>query len=113
MAFSDLKFPEHQRAQLRAHLEGIRVSTGSPMPPAAVDEIVDLACHAAAEARKAMFRVLDTASHRAVATTAVGIAASLLKADLEQIEAGIRSYAEERGSQIFETTVQIGVQAHG
>lgn len=113
MVFSSLEFAEYPRAEIRALIDGFRQSTDSAMPATAVDEIVDIALHAAQSARSAMFRVLDSASQPAITVTAVGIATSLLKSDLEKIADGIAAYATQSGASLHRASVHVGGQAHG
>ncbi len=113
MGFSKLQFAPYPRNELRQHIDRIRVSSNSPMPAAAVDEVADLACHAAQTARDALMRVLDSASHPAIANTAIGIAASLLRSDMDRIEAGLREFSENTGAPFFCGTITVGGQAHG
>lgn len=113
MAFSTLEFASYPRAEIRQHVDKIRVSSNSPMPATAVDEIADLACHAAATGRSALMRVLDGASHAGVSGTALGIAASLLKSDMERIQSALQQYSQDSGTPFFNETITIGGQSNG
>ncbi|WP_454599095.1 hypothetical protein [Qipengyuania sp. SM2507] len=104
---SSMEFPEPPRRQLRAYLNETRLASGSTMPPSAVDEAVDIACHAVESARRTFFETLDRASDPRITTTALGIANSLLKADCERIEEGLRAYAEASGAAFHETRMEI------
>ena len=100
MVFSTLQFPDYPRASVRAGL----VAAG--VPAHHVDEVVDLACLAAANARASMLLVLDRASIPSVSTCAVGIAASLMKADADRLIEALQSYATDRGLQAREFKVK-------
>lgn len=108
-----MKWPDYPRAQIRDRIDAMRRTTGSPMPAIAVDEIVDIALHAAASARLAMMETLDRASEPAVATTALGIAASMVKADMDHLEGALTKYAEAKGKPLFRERIMMGGPAHG
>tara|TARA_R110002072_G_scaffold38314_3_gene110881 strand:- start:2546 stop:2878 length:333 start_codon:yes stop_codon:yes gene_type:complete len=107
LCLTSIDFPAHPRRQLRACLEEQRIASGSQMPAAAVDEAVDLACHAAESARRTMFEILDRASDPRITTTSIGLAISLLSSDCARIEAGLRDYAEQTGATFREARVEI------
>lgn len=109
--YETLVFPTYPRQQIRAHLVDVRKRTGSAMPDAAIDEIVDLACHAAETGRRAMLAVIDRASDPRISTTAVGIAVSLLAHDLNLMTEGFLHAAQTVGAH-YETAT-VGVPAHG
>lgn len=111
MQFSTISFEDYPRQELRDHLLGMRAQTGSPMPLSAIDEIVDLACHAAERSRSAALEVLDRASDPRISNTAIGLAFSLIASDCKTIEAALRLYASETGKPLF--VGSIGGQAHG
>ena len=104
---SSLDFPEHPRRELRAYLNDTRIASGSQMPAAAVDEAVDLACHAAQCARRTLLETLDRSSDPRIVTTSLGLAISLLSNDCKRIEAGLRSYAESSGAAFHEAQLEI------
>lgn len=109
--FATMAFPPYPRRELRAQIVGLRQRTGSPMPDDAIDEIVDIACHAAEVGRRAMLEVIDRASDPRVSTTAVGIAGSLLAHDLRLLAEGLQHAAKVTGAH-FETST-LKVQANG
>jgi nitrogen-specific signal transduction histidine kinase len=109
--FAPMAFPPYPRRELRQHLVKMRAATNSPMPDAAMDEVVDLACHAAECRRKAMLEVIDRASDHRVSTTAVGIASSLLAHDIKILIAGLQHAATEVGLHYESTTIE--GRAHG
>lgn len=109
--YETLAFQPYPRREIRAHLCGVRQRTGSSMPDAAIDEIVDIACHAAETGRRAMLAVIDRASDPRIATTAVGIAVSLLAHDLKLMTEGFQYAAQKVGAHYETATVE--VQAHG
>ena len=110
--FAMMAFAPYPRAQLRAQLMQMRAERCSEMPLEAVDEIVDLACHAAESGRQAMLQVNDRASSWPVATTAIGPATSLLAHDLKLLTEGLRHAAAAAGLH-YEIRNIGGAQAHG
>lgn len=109
--FRTLTFAPYPRAELRQHLVNMRTANNSPMPDAAIDEIVDLACHAAISGRTAMLEVIDRASDYRVSITAVGIASSLMAHDMKIFIEGLQHAAEHCGLH-FESS-RVGGQANG
>lgn len=109
--FATMPFAPYPRRELRAHLVKMRSANSSPMPDAAIDEIVDLACHAAESGRRAMLEVVDRAADHRVSITAIGIAASLLAHDLRLMMDGLEQAARASGLHFEKST--LGVQAHG
>lgn len=81
------------------------------MPDAAIDEIVDMACHAAESGRRSMLEAIDRSSDRRIAMTAIGIAGSLLARDLELLKEGLEFAAKQSGLHFERSTLE--VQAHG
>ncbi|WP_338445925.1 hypothetical protein V5F89_12320 [Pelagerythrobacter marensis] len=104
--FATLEFPDFPRADLRAHL----LSCEGNIPASAVDEIVDIACHAAASARTSMLEVLDRASNPMISMTAFGLAASLALHDAERMREGLKAAAQREGVTFFEGQLE---KAHG
>ena len=113
MPLADLKFADYPRRELRAGLQASVRDHGSAMPEYALDEIVDLACHAAAASRRAMLEVLDRASDSRMTPTAVGLAISLIASDCEAFEGALRHYAKSTGAVFEAKSVKIGGAAHG
>lgn len=111
LVFADIAFPPAPRPELRAKLRSLRAERASSMPDSAIEEIVDIACHAAETGRKAMLEVLDRSSDYRVSITAAGIAASILQADLKALIEGLEAGASATGLH-FETAT-LEVQAHG
>ncbi len=109
--FAAMPFAPYPRVELRAHLVRMRAANNSPMPDAAIEEIVDLACHAAETARLGLLEVVDRASDHRVSITAIGIATSLLAHDCELIKEALQHAAVANGLH-FETGT-LKVQAHG
>lgn len=107
--FATIKFAPHPRTELRKHL--IARAAGSKMPDAAVDEIVDMACHAAESGRRAMLETIDRSSDSRIAMTAIGIAGSLLAHDLELLKEGLQFAATQTGLHFEVGTLE--VKAHG
>lgn len=110
--FSALSFPPYPRAELRAHLVKMRAANNSPMPDAAVDEIVDLACHAAESSRRTMLETIDRSSDPRVSLTAVGIASSLMAHDMKIFIEGLQEMAQQFGLH-FESSRIVAEKAHG
>ena len=104
MSFATIAFPDYPRAQLR---EAIRAT--SKVPPDKLDEVVDIACHAAHSARLKLLEVLDTASDERVTVTAAGPAFSLLEHDVKIMIEALRAYARVSGKPA--TDVQLEVPA--
>ena len=104
-------WPDYPRAALRAKLLELHAANGITPPDGAVDEIVDLACHAAASARTAMFTVLASASDPRSAISAIGPAASFLGHTIDVIRAAQKDFAEAAGLDFTETTIP-GAPAH-
>jgi hypothetical protein len=111
--FATLSMPCYPRAEIRAQLVNMRAANNSPMPDAAIDEIVDLACHAAQSGRQAMLQVIDRASDYRVSVTAVGIASSLMAHDMKLLIEGLQHAAQHVGLHFESTTISAGGQAHG
>lgn len=109
--FAKMGFAPYPRGQLRAALMQMRAERYSAMPENAVDEIVDLACHAAESGRHAMLQVIDRASSFQVAVTAIGPAASLLAHDLKLLAEGLERAAAVTG--LHHEVRNIGGQANG
>jgi hypothetical protein len=110
---ASVHFAAHLRRELRQHLVNMRTANNSPMPDAAIDEIVDIACHAAESGRKAMLEVIDRASDPRVSITAVGIASSLLAHDMKIFIEALQEFAATSGLHYESTTISAGGQAHG
>lgn len=101
MKFGTIEFAAFPRAELRKLLAS-QVQT----PPQYIDEVVDLAVHAADCGSRAMLEVLDRASHPGVSVTAIGMAASLLRSRLEMLEAGLKEGAKHAGLRTYEGSVK-------
>ncbi len=101
--FSTIEFADYPRAAIRAHLLGL----GGNIPPACVDEIVDIACFAADSARRQMMAVLDRSSDPRVATTAIGLAVSLAISDMERLQVGLAAFAKSAGLQTYSGKVEV------
>lgn len=99
-SYATLSFLDYPRAELRAHL----VKTSS-CPPEHIDEVVDIACHAAASARLTLLETIDRAGSWRISTTAIGIAVSLLQHDMEMLRAGLIDTAKTFGIPVAEGTV--------
>jgi hypothetical protein len=110
-SFAATKFAPYPRRELRAHIMQLRQRTGSNMPDAAVDEIVDIACHAAESGRRAMLETLDRASDPRIANTAIGLASSLLASDLNFHNQAVKEFAKQSGLHFEEARLE--VQADG
>lgn len=104
--FATLEFADYPRADLRAHL----LSLGGSIPASAVDEIVDIACHAADTARRSMVEVLDRASNPLISMTAFGLAASLAAHDAETMKSGLKATAQSTGLAFYDGPLE---KAHG
>ena len=109
---ASVSFPPAPRRELRQHLVNMRAANNSPMPDAAIDEIVDLACHAAESGRKAMLEVIDRASDHRVSITAVGIASSLMAHDMKIFIELLQEFAAASGIHFEQSTIVAGGQAH-
>lgn len=105
--FATIEWPDYPRRELRAKLVDHAREANSPMPPAAIDEIVDLACHAAALARRAMLEAIDRTIDPRVATTAVGLASSLVRHDCGQLEEALKAYASQSGAKFYSSRVEV------
>jgi hypothetical protein len=100
MSFAAIRFPEYPRAEIRAG-----IAAQSNAPDWAIDQIVDIACHAAASGRRTMLETVDRASDHRVAHTALGIAVSLLKSDADNLIKSLQKYAAETGHEASEFVV--------
>lgn len=109
--FATIDFAPHPRHQIRQHILGMRAKNNSPMPDAAVEEIVDIALHAAESGRRAMLEVIDRASDTRVSISAISIAASLLGHDMKTLIGGLEDAAKKVGLHFESAT--LGAQAHG
>jgi hypothetical protein len=109
--FATMGFAPYPKAQLRAQLLQMRAERTPNMPLEAVEEIVDLACHAAETGRRAMLEVIDRASSWRIATTAIGPATSLLAHDLQLLTEGLQHAAAAAG--LHHEIRNIGGQARG
>lgn len=98
--FGDLPASDYPREKIRATL----LAAGAP--PQHVDEVVDIACHASASARKTMLEVLDRASEYRVALIAIGIAVALVRTEAEWLEQGLKHAAAAAGLKTFEGRLQ-------
>jgi len=107
MALSDYKFPDYPRRELRAALQASVRASGSPMPETAMDEIVDLAVHAAGSARRAMIETVERASDPRMVKTASGLAISLIASDCQMFENALRAYAKATGAVFNEHRVEV------
>ena len=107
MALGTIEFADYPRNELRAILRRNRDANASGMPDSAIEEIVDLACHAAASARQSMLDTLDRASDGRITRTALGLATSLVASDCKKFEEALRSYAEANGKPLHVETVTV------
>lgn len=105
-------WPDYPRAALRAKILELHAANGTTVPANVIDEIVDLACHAAASARTTLFTVLASCSDPRTAITACGPAIGMLGADLGVIRDAQEDFAKTLGIPFVETSLA-GVQAHG
>jgi hypothetical protein len=105
-------WPDYPRAELRAKILELHAANGTTLPAGAIDEIVDLACHAAATARTSLFTVLASCSDPRTAITAIGPAIGMLGADLGVIRDAQEDFAKVLGIPFVETTLK-GGRAHG
>lgn len=96
---------EPPRAELRATLLAAHRKNGVEMPEGALDEVVDMACHAAAEARSAFLRVLGS-SRMAVGLTALGPAAALLQHDLDLLQSATTDVGQKVGARTVTATLE-------
>lgn len=112
-SLASVVFAPPPRRELRQHLVNMRAANNSPMPDAAIDEIVDLSCHAAEIGRKAMLEVIDRASDYRVSITAAGIASSLMAHDMKIFIEALQEFAAHTGLHYEATTIVAGGQAHG
>ena len=101
MDLTKISFPEPPRSKLRAHLQAPLCEAGQPN----IDEIVDIAIHAAVQARQTLLQVLQYPSNPSVTATATGIAASLVAVDMAYIEAFIRAFGARNGKPVYEGTI--------
>ncbi len=92
-------YPIEMRMSLRSQM----VAGG--MPENHVDEIVDLAFHAAEEAIDTIWRITGQGSNDGVCTCAVGPAMSLLEASAGEQLTRIKEYAAQRGLKSATVTV--------
>ncbi|MDG6079779.1 hypothetical protein E3U23_11320 [Erythrobacter litoralis] len=113
MSFEHLELPDYPRRELREQIRKTAAQNGSGITPAAIDEVVDLACHAAESSRKAAFAVLDRASDPRISTTAVGIAFSLIAHDCEAMRSALEFAASATGKKFTNMTLKVGGQANG
>jgi hypothetical protein len=102
MKFSRITFPKRPRTEILAMLVA-----ESDVPADKLDEVVDLACHAAAAAREKALEVVDSSSNPQVAMTAIGIAFSLLKYDAKDMLSALQEFAKERGSTATFSTISV------
>ena len=86
----DTLFPQYPAAKIKA---GIRAAQGSQSPSAAIDEIVDIAIHAAVQSRRTLLQVLNYPNDPRVTKTATGIALSLLVQDLTVMLEAVKAAA--------------------
>ena len=100
-------FPPYPRAEIRAKIDEVRKRENSPMPDAALDEIVDLALHAAATARQTMFDVLARASDPRISHTAIGVAGGLLASDLRHLQGALEDWARETGKPMYHERLEV------
>jgi hypothetical protein len=105
-------WPDYPRAELRARIVELHAANGTTVPADAIDEIVDLACHAAASARTSLFTVLASCSDPRIAITAVGPAIGMLGGDLSVITEAQEDFAKMIGAPFAVTTIK-GARAHG
>jgi hypothetical protein len=101
---------EPPRAELRATILAVHRENGVELPEGALDEVVDIACHAAVEARSAFLRVLGS-SRIAVGLTALGPAAALLRHDLDFLQSATTDVGQQVGARTVTTTLER--TAHG
>lgn len=94
MKFASLEFPKPSRSEIRAILHATKPEG---MPDSAVNEITDIALHAAEQARTKLLEVIDTASSPGISTPAFSIAVSLLAADCEGLKAAIHEIGQASG----------------
>ena len=74
----------------------------------AVDEVVDLSCHAAQEASEAFVRVLRSASSTSVAACTAGIGASLAEAKFKDLQAMLAKDASSLGMNLTTVKLDLG-----
>ena len=86
----DTLFPQYPSTRIKAE---IRAAQGHSIPREAVDEIVDIACHAAVQARRTLLQVLSYPNDLRVTKTATGIALSLLNQDLTVMLEAVKAAA--------------------
>lgn len=98
--FRDMHPAPWPRAELRAAL-------AKTIPAARIDEVIDLACHAAESARHQLFAVADRAVNPAVKMAALTLATSLIAAEAERMQKAFRAVGEECGMTLFEGTVEV------
>lgn len=96
-----MKIDDTTRRNLRAAL-----ASSETVPPQQLDEVVDIAIHAAESAIAVLIRVaLDTHPDARVGICACGPALSLLVAMAQTGIEGIKEYGQARGIPVHETTV--------
>lgn len=94
-----MKVCDDQRRALRASLAGT-------IPAQHLDEITDLAIHAAESAITVLFNVgLKTHPDPRIGTSAIGPAAGILLAMVETVLDGIKTYGREHGLPVIELTL--------
>jgi len=80
---------------LRAALRRTLLDNG--VPPAHVDEVVDLSLHAADRAAATLLDVISRAGDARVATCALGVASSVLRGKLDTLDTAQQQFAREQG----------------
>lgn len=96
-----MKLPEAQRRELRLALLG-----SGHFPAEHIDEIVDIAVHAAETAIAALQRIcFDTSPDPRIGVAALGPALSLLGLMVESGIEGVRSYGAEHGLPVGEVKI--------
>lgn len=87
----------------------LRKEVGMTIPAAHVDEVVDIACHAAIEALNTMQRIsFDAPLDERVAISASTLAMSLVRHRVNELIELSEKVAREAGMSTYHTTVSVG-----
>lgn len=98
--FHDMQPAPWPRTELRTALVAV-------IPADKVDEVIDLACHAADSARHQLFAVSDRAVEGSVKMAALTLATSLIITEAERLQQVYRAVGEQCGMTTFEGTVDM------
>ena len=92
MKLSDIEFKDYPRDDLLK-----LTMQQAKAPRQAARQAVDLACHAASAARKITLETVERADDRKVMLLAMGLAASLVQSDTENMVEALKEFAAAAG----------------